>query len=134
MAKPIYEAPFTVDVTGDRTGESLQGVFKAKTRLSHRERLLIDQLKRQLLGPQPAGTMPSEDADSRADAFANLRVRLTESPSWWMNSNGGIELVDDNVVTAVFEKAVQVEVDAINAIKEAAAKAKAELTQEAASK
>jgi len=118
-----YEASFSVNVTGETTGEVFPGVFKVKTRLSHRDALNRDQIRRSLLGPNPAGASPR--AESIADIFSELGVRIVDAPSWWVNSDGGMELSDDAVVAEVYKQAMaaaQVANDELKAKGEAAKK------------
>ncbi len=133
MATQIHEQSFTIDTKGETTGEEFKGVFRVRTRLSHRDRLLIDQIRRQLLGPQPVGTIPGDQANSIADVFSNLQVRIVDAPSWFKNSQGGLDLADDNVCAEIFTQVMKAERDAINAITDAAKKAKEELSKEVAS-
>jgi len=103
-----YEATITIDVTGDDTGDRYQGVFRILTRLTQRQKLLIDQLRRQFLGAQPNGARPDADADARAKIFANLSVRVIEAPAWWTSADGGLEICDDNVPAEVYVAAEKV--------------------------
>jgi hypothetical protein len=114
-----YESSVSINATGELTGESFIGKFTFRTRLSHKDRLQIDTIRRQLLGAQPEGAQPSPRAESSAQIFANLQVRVVDAPSWWVNSNGGMDLSDDDVVSSVFDSAIKVEQDEIDLIKKA---------------
>jgi hypothetical protein len=100
-----YESSFTVNVTGETTGEVFPGVFKVKTRLSFRDALERDKIRRALLGSDPDGA--SIRANSIADVFSELAVRIVDAPSWWANSANGMDLSDDNVVAEVYKQAME---------------------------
>lgn len=101
----MTETSFQMKVKGDFTGEEWAGTFKMKLRLSYRETLRQDQLRRELLGPDPANNA-SEDARGIAQVFSFLAVYITEGPRWWGETNGGLDMEDNNVAPAVYEKAV----------------------------
>jgi hypothetical protein len=110
---------FTIDVKGNSTGKTFKGAFKAKERLSMRDRLDIDTARRNLLGAgkeEEAGVT----ARSVASILSQLSVRLTQTPDWWLTSNNGLDLEDENVVVAVYEAAIKVETDAQAALLEEA--------------
>lgn len=127
IAPQKHEAQFTIDVRGETTGESYTGLFRVLTRLTQRQRLQIDQIRRQLLGAQPNGAQPLPEAASGAEIIANLRVRVIDAPQWWVNSDGGLELTDDTVPGEIYFQAVKAEVDARKALQAAAQDATKEL-------
>ena len=103
---------FTIKVEGENSGENWVGIFKCKVRLSHRDILRRDAIRRELLGANPENA--SLRAITEANAFAELAVRLVDTPQWWKELDNGLELEDPNVVQAVIdevEKIVQREVE-----------------------
>lgn len=122
-----FESSVVVDAVGEVTGETFTGKFIFRTRLSHKERMLIDIARRQLLGPQPEGAVPAPRAMQTAQIFANLQYRIVDAPSWWNNANNGTELADDDVVSAVYDAAIGEEAKLVESIKAAALKAKESL-------
>lgn len=127
---------FTVNLVGDTTQEQWTGVFKCKTRLSHRDHLTRDRVHRDLLGPnverrvEADGTVVTNvtpRAASIAEVFSQLAIRIVDAPSWWKEMDGGMGLSDDNVVSKVYEEAIKAESDVIQALKEKAKAAKKEL-------
>lgn len=121
-------APFNVDCTGDLTGISYVGTFRAKKLLSHAERLRQDARRRELLG----SARPDEASDyakTASEAFSQLEVRLTEAPQFWKDNGMGLGLVDENIVIEVYTGAMKVESDHIAEMKKAAEAAKAKLQQ-----
>lgn len=111
---------FSVSVTGEVTGETFKGVFKAVPRLSHRDNLRRDQLRRDLLGGRPEDASP--DAMNVSLVFSKIWVHLTESPSWWRDSGNGVNLLDEAPVAAVFDNVARIEREAIEAVKKQAEK------------
>ncbi|CAB4127009.1 hypothetical protein UFOVP75_53 [uncultured Caudovirales phage] len=117
---------FSISVIGERTQEKWFGEFTAKTLISHRDELRRDAIRRELLG----GTNP-QFADVRqknqAELFAEMSIRITKAPSWWMESNGGMDMYDDNVIAEVYAECLKAEQVALKAIQDAGAKAQADL-------
>ncbi len=106
----ISDAPFSISLVGDETGEKWVGDFRAKERLTHRDTLIKDARKRELLGPN-AGS-PDPRAYSVAVIVAELTVRLTKMPKWFEESELGLDLADENVLADIWDKAMKVQTDA----------------------
>lgn len=106
---------FSISVEGDTTMSLWNGDFAAKPFLTHRDRLKSDQYRRELIGvfSDNAGT----GAVNRAFLLSQILVRLTKAPEWWTNSNNGLDLYDDNVILAIYEKCDKIEEEAIAAMK-----------------
>ncbi len=117
---PNHES-FTIDVTGDQTGDRKVGKFTVKKRLSFKDQLARDNHRRELLGPAVGTPLPR--ALSAANIFSELLVRITEAPSWWTDNDNGMNLEDDKVVAQVYDKAMEVEERALKALSKEAEKA-----------
>jgi len=117
---PNHES-FTIDVTGEQTGDRKVGKFTVKKRLSFRDQLTRDNLRRSLLGPAVGQPLPR--ALSAANIFSELGVRIVEAPSWWNDNDNGMDLEDDKVVAAVYDKTMEVEEKALKALSKEAEKA-----------
>lgn len=98
--------PIFLHVTGDETGKTYIGEFEVRVRLSHRDELRLDQVRRELLGTSPEHA--SSDAAARARVFATLRVRLVDYPDWWAASGFGLDLLDENVIVELYEQSIRV--------------------------
>lgn len=120
-----YENQFSVNVTGDTTGENYRGLFRVRSRLSHRDHLNRDRIRREMLGPAPEAA--SDRARSIAEIFSQLSVRVIEAPSWWTNSEGGMGLADDNVVAEIYQEALKAETDEIAKVTKKGEEAKKDL-------
>lgn len=101
MSTVFTNVNFNVDVKGDESGLDYVGSFTTKTTVSQREKLQQDELRRTILGPN--GQDASQEAQLVAHTISFLKVRLVKSPSWWEKDlKGGLDCVDDNVLSAVF--------------------------------
>lgn len=117
---------FTIDVTGEKTGDKYPGVFKARPRLSHLDTLKQDQLRRDLLGPKPE--LASANAQAVADAFSKIWIHLASPvPRWWEAAGNGLGLLDEAPVAAVYENILRIEKEAQEAVIKAGEEARATL-------
>ncbi len=126
MADPVGQF-FEIHVVGDETGETFTGRFWAKEKLSQADILAIDARRRELLGPN--GAEAPLDIFNRATVLSELTYRISGSPDWWKTSFNGLNLVDDNVIMEVYEKAKKVREDWLAAQKEKGEKARAALAE-----
>lgn len=117
---------FSVSIPTD--GETLRGKFKVKVRLSFRERLRMDELRRSLLGDK--STEASAEANGVASALAKIQIHLLEGPSWWKDNGNGLEFEDPNVVLMVLEGLDKVEEEHMAKLKKEGAEARENLAKE----
>lgn len=120
---------FSVSVVGEVTGETFKGVFKAVPRLSHRDNLRRDQLRRDLLGGKAEDASP--DALNVSLVFSKIWVHLVEAPSWWKDNGNGANLLDESPVAAVYDNVMRIEREAVEAVQKKTEQAKEELAPEA---
>jgi hypothetical protein len=118
---------FVVNLIGDQTGETHTGKFVAKKRLSFNDQMRRDNFRRQFLGAAPGE--PSPRAASMATIFSELLVRLIEAPSWWVESDEGRDLEDENVAVDVYEKALKIEVAGREEVAKRAEEARGEMSE-----
>jgi hypothetical protein len=123
----IKDQASTVSVVGDTSGETFRGEFRAFKFLSHRQQLMLDQKRRELLGTNSESA--SARARNQAEVFAQLFVRLSDAPKWWSESGYGMDLVDDNIMVEVFNAAMKVEEEAIAELKKRADEARNSLKE-----
>jgi hypothetical protein len=116
---------FVIDVKGQVTERHYEGVFEVKTRLTTREKLREDEMRRTLLGGNPQFADP-EAADT-ARALAYLTVRLVKAPSFWQELNGCLECEDDNLLVAVNNAAVEAVLAELEKVKKRGEEAKRDL-------
>ena len=113
---------FSIHIIGDTTGKTWAGEFKSRRFLSSRQQLERDRVLRSLLGSDPQFSLQID----RAAKLADLHVGVTESPEFWKESAGGLDLVDDNLLEAVHEHVMAGQKEARDALlkkKEAAKEA-----------
>lgn len=99
------KAKTTLKVTGSFTGETWVGEFEFYRVLTHKQQLEKDRIRRGFLGEH--GNEAAQNIQGRANAFADLAVRLISAPDWWEKSNGGLDLVDDEVLISLYEAVIK---------------------------
>jgi hypothetical protein len=90
----------SVDVVGENTQERYAGVFHIQKFLPYRKQLQRDAMRRELMGKLPEQAVIG--AVYASVAFSEMAVRIIQAPTWWKESDGGLDLEDTNVVEAVF--------------------------------
>ncbi len=105
MKLPSMEFTFNLNIKGSITGEVFKGSFGYK-RLS-----IGDQGKADVLKTNMNGDLVSIDlgVNKLHEMISWLRFGLIEHPDWWRESNFGIELYDSNVVTEIYNMAMDFE-------------------------
>ncbi len=93
--------PINLSVVGTRTGKPYSGKFLVKTVLSRRENFMADERRRFILGANALSAPPALQGE--AFMLGQLYVRIAESPDWWRNSDGGLDLEDENVIGELFK-------------------------------
>lgn len=100
-----------VDERGSITEKHWFGDFKVKKSLSLRDQLARDRHRRALLGEEPGA------ADARADSIAYMLAeiwpRIVEAPAWWREQANGLDLLDDNMLTVVYNAVMAVDVQVV---------------------
>lgn len=113
---------FEISCTGGKTGETWAGKFEAKKVLSQADEINIDRKYRELLGPNSQDA--SVAASKRALTLAEVFVRVTSAPDWWVAVNYGAGLLDDEPLVEVYNGAMKIEADHAVEVKERAEKAR----------
>lgn len=125
MAIDTSPVSFQFKMEGPTTMEEFSGTFKVRPILTQAQQIDRDNLVKELLG----GSMKdaSGRALSQALLIAETRVRVVDAPGWWKESRGGMDLIDEEILAAVFDKCMETEQKWRQEVKERAEKAKAEL-------
>jgi len=118
MDNTTNQAKVTVDITGSETGEKYAGVFVFRELPTFRERMAASKIRNDITGPN--ASMNSAEW-ARAEISAQLQVRVIKAPKWWEQSDGGLDLVDENVVVEIFNAAMKTENDARERLRKAGA-------------
>ena len=119
------EASFSINIEGESTGERYVGSFKCKVRLSMRDNIVKDNIRRQLLSNNP--TEADGLAADLATAAGELAVRILDAPPWWKASDNGLDLEDTSVLVEVFNQARRLEREAREKLEKKAEEAQPEL-------
>ena len=127
MELPKNEATFNFSEEGDTTFKTWEGDFTVVCVPNVLQKRAIEIEKARLMADlgNPTGKLAG-----LAEVLANLRVRVLESPEWWRNSGGGYNLQDENVLVALYEKAMAEEIEWRNKVRKAAKPEEEELGNE----
>ena len=106
MDLPKNLKTFNFDATGDTTGQEYKGQFTVKCTLTILEKRLLETEKSQM---RADFANPTPNLIAYATILSNLRIRITDGPEWWKQSSGGDDLLDENVLTELFEKVMDQE-------------------------
>lgn len=122
MNEPVEIA---VNCEGEVTGEKYKGVFKIKPRLTHRDTLLRDQFRRELLGGD--GDASDPNARNIAEVFSKIWAHTVDAPIYWKDSNRGLDLLDEAPVVEIYQAIVKREKEFVDALKKSGEEAAKEL-------
>lgn len=123
----VQPETFSVHVIGEATGYEYAGNFKVKPILSQAEQLGRDELARTMLGAK--ATEASPRANSQAYILAEIQIRTVEAPAFWKEAKSGLALLDENVMSHVYDKIQAVELAWREAVKKKADEKRAELAK-----
>lgn len=116
MGVNIKAESYTVKATGELTGEEYFGVFKFRPILPHSLQLEKDRIRRELLG-DTSRSPATKRAENQSEVFSELVVHIVDAPKFWTESQGGLNLYDDNVVKAVHDGLNKVQNDFVVELK-----------------
>lgn len=119
MAVTLDDQEFSLSVVGEVSGEKFFGKFRALRKLGHRLQMTRDRIKREMLGAHPE--YASARTLEQAVIFSDLSVSITKAPTWWLESGGGQELVDDSVIREVWKKVIEIQGEPLEEEKKEAA-------------
>lgn len=99
---------FSISVDGEITKEKYLGEFTVKTMLSHRDSIVRDSKRREILG-ETKPEYASEDVTTLATVLSELFVRVVQAPDWFRASNNGMDLLDTTPLYEIYKKAMEAE-------------------------
>lgn len=108
MDLPNKESAFDFDHTGTDTGKRYEGQFKVVCLLDMGQKHRLELEKTRLMGNHPN---PTDGLAGIAIILANLRLKITDGPEWWKQSNGGYSIQDEDVLVALYDKVVAAETE-----------------------
>jgi len=116
--------------------EERAGIFKFRCLLTPMDKIDIDVLNRELIGPRPFEA--DKNAARLAWSLAQLRYRVSEAPDWWkrdVSDKSGVESTvwgshcDENIIVEVLNMAVDAEETYLERLRREAANARDKLAQ-----
>lgn len=107
---PANKKEFTIDVPeGDVTKQRFKGKFECSCVQTLGQKAESDLLQKKLnAGLEGALT---EETKVFHLVVAQLSTRLTAAPQWWIDSDGGRNLLDTNVLYELYKQCVTAETD-----------------------
>jgi len=126
-ALPKNEKKFTIDEVGPSTGHRYQGEFTVVCILTMGQRHKEAAEKTRLMGDY---ANPDQDLYSVATTLSSLRTRIQDAPEWWKQSDGGTNILDNEVILTLWEKTMECETSWKRELKEKAEKAQGNVPTE----
>lgn len=103
---PKNEAVFDFEAVGDTTGETYKGQFTVRCVLNIAGRHSLELEKTRLMADY---ANPSSGLAGIAISLATVRAKIVDAPAWWKNSDEGSQIIDENIVFALYDKCNEVE-------------------------
>lgn len=107
MNFPSLEKTFYFDYKSF-LGNRYEGKFTVKCLLTIGEKHRLELEKTRLLGNHPN---PTDELVGIAVILSNLRHRIVDAPNWWTQSRGGDNLQEEDVVTELYTKVQDAEIE-----------------------
>ncbi len=117
MDLPKNERTFFFEEPGDATLEIYKGEFTVLCIPDMRARRAIEVEKSRLSADV---ANPTDNLAGLSIILANLRVRVLSGPSWWEESLGGYNIMDENILVMLYDKVLEQEESWRTALKERA--------------
>lgn len=108
MDLPKNIKSFIFESTGDTTAKKYDGEFKVKCTLNMMDKRLLEIEKCAIRADIKN---PTGELVAYATILATLRIRIEDSPEWWKQSNGGYDLLDENIIVDLFDKVMEKETE-----------------------
>jgi hypothetical protein len=120
MNLPDKESVFDFDFVSEPTGKKYEGRFTVLCRLDMGQKHRLELEKTRLLGNY---TSPTDGLAGIAVVLANLRIKISDAPDWWKQSNGGYLIEDEDALVALYDKVSAAEVEWLEKLKQKTKKA-----------
>lgn len=66
---------------------------------------------------------PTAGLEALAQVMSHLRVRIINGPEWWKQSEGGLNIMDENVIVELYDKCLEQELAWVSEVKDKGQKA-----------
>lgn len=97
---------FKIKEIGDTTQMEYEGEFKVHAVLNMGQKHALE-IEKTIL--QADTKSPTLGLRGIANTLAELRVRIIDAPDWWKDSRGGTEILDENVIVAIYDQIIDQE-------------------------
>jgi len=118
MDLPSNQSVFDFNFTSD-LGNKYDGRFTVLAVLDMKTKHRLELEKTRLLGNY---ANPTDELAGISIMLATLRIRIVDAPEWWKQSDGGYNLSDFDVLSALYEKTIAAEAEWRTKLKEKAKK------------
>lgn len=125
MDLPNRESVFDFEHVGVDTGNKYDGRFTVLCLLDMGQKHRLELEKTRLMGNYQN---PSDGLYGIALILANLRIKVIDAPEWWKQSNGGSNILDEDVLVALYDKVLEAESEWRRKMKEKGEKAQESLS------
>ena len=104
MELPKNESSF--EFSHQALTKKYEGLFTVHCILNMRQKHAIEVQKTRLLMDM---ANPTDELKAQALLLSNLRIRIIDGPEWWKQSDGGLNIIDDDALFALFNKVLDAE-------------------------
>ena len=117
MDLPKNERKFHFSEKGDATQHQYEGDFLVKCVLDIGDKVVLGIEKSRITADL---VNPTNHLEAIGVILSNLRVRIIESPEWWKQSKGGFDIIDENIISSLYQKALEQEQEWVEALRDKA--------------
>lgn len=107
-ALPKNERSFNFEHKGSLTSYKYDGTFTVRCVLNVQQKHQLELDKTRLMADMKN---PTDRLEGISSALAELKIRIIESPAWWKDSNGGLDILDEDAVAALYTKCTEMEAE-----------------------
>lgn len=97
---------FKIKETGDTTLAEYEGEFRVHAVLNMGQKHALE-IEKTIL--QADTKSPTLGLRGIANTLAELRVRIIDAPDWWKESRGGTDILDENIIVAIYDAIIDQE-------------------------
>jgi len=105
-ALPKNERTFTINKVGADTGHKYEGTFTVRCILDMGGKHAEELEKTRLMADY---ANPSNGLWGIATTLSKLRGRIVDSPDWWKQSDGGTNILDEDVILFMYDECKRLE-------------------------
>lgn len=99
MDLPKNEASFSINYEGEVTGIKFEGKFTCLCVLTIAQKRAKELEHTRIMADYKN---PTDALAGLAEILSTLRARITDSPVWWQQSNGGADIMDEGLLLKLY--------------------------------